>query len=56
MRIVEHILQNNRVTSTDISKILGITRQAALKEMNKLVDLGVIELKGRGRGAYYKLV
>ncbi len=56
MRIVEHILQNNRVTSTDISKILGITRQAVLKEMNKLVDLGVIELKGKKRGAHYRLI
>lgn len=56
MRIVEHILQNNRVTATDISKILGVSRQAALKEMNKLVDLGVIELKGKKRGAHYILI
>ena len=56
VRIVEYILQNDRVTSSDISKILGISRQAALKEMNKLVDLKVIELKGKKRGAYYKLV
>src|SRR4030065_1347987 len=44
MKIVEYILQNERVTSSDISKILGVSRQAALKEMNKLVDLEVIEL------------
>ncbi len=56
MIIVEHILQNDRVTATDISKIIGVSRQAALKEMNKLVDLGVIELKGKKKGAYYKLI
>ena len=56
MRIVEHILQNNRVNASNISKILGISRQAALKEMNKLVDLGVIELKGKKKGAYYRLI
>jgi len=33
-----------------------ITRQAALKELSKLVELEVIELKGRGRGAHYILV
>ena len=56
VRIVEYILQNDRVTSSDISKILGISRQAALKEMNKLVYLRVIELKGKKKGAYYRLI
>jgi len=56
MKIVEHIINNNRVNASNISNILGITRQAALKEMNKLVELGVIELKGRKKGAYYKMV
>src|SRR4030066_1988682 len=56
MKIVEYILQNERVTSSDISKILGVSRQAALKEMNKLVGLEVIELKGKKKGAYYRLI
>ena len=56
MKIVEYILQNERVTSSDISKILGVSRQAALKEMNKLVGLGVIELKGKKKGAYYRII
>jgi hypothetical protein len=33
-----------------------ITRQAALKEMNKLVDMQVVKLMGKGRGAYYSMV
>jgi len=33
-----------------------ITRQAALKELSKLVKLEVIALKGKGRGAHYVLV
>jgi len=33
-----------------------ITRQAALKEMNKLVDMQVVKLSGKGRGAYYSMV
>lgn len=33
-----------------------ISRQAALKEMQKLEKLGVIKLKGKGKGAHYVLV
>jgi len=56
MRIVERIVQDKRITSGKVSDEFGISRQAALKEMNKLVELGVIELKGKGRGAYYVLI
>lgn len=56
MKIVEHILKNDRVTSSSISKILGISRQAALKEMNKLADSGIIKLKGEKKGAHYILI
>ena len=56
MRIVERINQNEKITVGDVSKEFKISRQAALKEMNKLVNLKVIGLKGKGRGAYYILV
>ncbi len=56
MRIVEKINQNQKITIGDISKEFKITRQAALKEMKKLVNLKVVGLKGKGRGAYYILV
>lgn len=39
----------------DLTQIAA-ARQAALKEMNKLVGLKVIRLKGKGRGAYYELI
>jgi Fic family protein len=56
MRIVEKINQNEKITIGDVSKEFKISRQAALKEMNKLVSLKIIELKGKGRGACYILV
>ncbi|RLG44562.1 MAG: hypothetical protein DRN92_07815 [Thermoproteota archaeon] len=56
MKIVERIVENDKITVGEVSKIFGISRQAALKEMNKLIDLGVVQLKGKGRGAYYVLV
>ncbi len=53
MRIVEFINQNAKITVGDISKMFKITRQAALKEVSKLVDLKVVKLSGKGRGAHY---
>ncbi len=56
MKIVEKIIQNEKITIGEVSKEFGITRQAALKEINKLIDLKVAKLKGKGRGAFYVLV
>jgi Fic family protein len=56
MKIVERIIQNGKIGIGEVSKEFKITRQAALKEVNKLVDLKVVRLKGRGRGANYVLV
>jgi Fic family protein len=56
MKIVERIIQKGQVAIGDVSKEFKITRQAALKEMNKLAILKVIRLKGKGRGAYYILI
>lgn len=56
MKIVEQIIAHDKVTVGDISEMFGVSRQAALKEMVKLVDLGVVKLKGKGRGAHYVVV
>jgi Fic family protein len=56
MKIVEWIVEKNRITAGDVAEMFGISRQAGLKEINKLVALGVVELKAEGRGAHYELV
>ena len=56
VKIVEMLLQNEKLTIGQVKDLFGFSRQMALKEMTKLVELGVIRLKGRGRGAYYELV
>lgn len=56
VKIVEMLLQNEKLTIGQIKDLFGFSRQMALKEMTKLVDLGVVRPKGRGRGAYYELV
>lgn len=55
MKIIEHLQRNGRITTGDMAKMFGITRQAALKELSKLVELEVIKLEGKGRGAHYVL-
>ncbi|MCD6522066.1 Fic family protein [Candidatus Calescamantes bacterium] len=56
MEIIEFIQRNGKITAGDVADMFKITRQAALKELSKLVKLEVIALKGKGRGAHYVLV
>jgi Fic family protein len=56
MKIVEMLVQDGKLTVGQVKTLFGVTRQMALKEMTKLVKLGVVKLRGRGRGAYYELV
>lgn len=53
MQILERIQQQGRITAGEVAEMFGISRQAALKELNKLVNLEVIESRGSGRGVHY---
>jgi len=55
MKIIEHIQRNGRITTGETAKMFNITRQAALKELSRLVELKVVRPEGRGRGAYYAI-
>ncbi len=56
MKLIEYLQQNGKITAGGAAKMFKITRQAALKELTKLVKLEIIKLEGKGRGAYYVLV
>jgi len=53
MRIVEYINKNGRITISDMASMFKITRQAALKEIGKLVKLDIIKREGQARASYY---
>ena len=53
MKIVEHIISNERITSGEIQKMFKISRPAAYKEIKKLIELDLIEQKGTGKAIYY---
>ena len=55
IKILERIKENGRVTNKDLRAMFPISRQAVLKEILKLVEADIIELVGKGRGAYYKI-
>jgi len=56
MKIVERIIEQGKISVGDVTRMFEISRQAALKEVGKLVGMKVIRLKGKGRGAYYVLI
>lgn len=53
MRIVEYINANGKIAVNDISAMFKISRQAALKEIGKLVELDVVKREGKARASYY---
>ncbi|KPJ73370.1 hypothetical protein AMJ52_03830 [candidate division TA06 bacterium DG_78] len=55
MRIVEFINQNGRITNRDMQKMFKISDEGALKEVKKLVKLGVLKSQGKGRSLHYVL-
>ena len=55
IKILERIKDKGKVTNKDLRDMFGVTRQAMLKEIAKLIDAKLIELVGIGRSAYYKI-
>lgn len=55
VKILEKIKENGRVTNKELRGMFSISRQAILKEINKLVEAKIVELTGKGRGAYYRI-
>ncbi len=53
MKIIEHLQKNGKIKAGEVARMFGVTRQAALKELSKLIEPEIIRLEGRGRGAYY---
>lgn len=53
MRIVEYINKNGKIAVNEIGAMFKISRQAALKEIGKLVKLDVVKREGQARASYY---
>jgi len=55
MEIIEFIQKNGKITANNVANMFKITRQAALKELSKLIELDIILLIGKRKGAHYVL-
>jgi Fic family protein len=53
MRIVEFINKNGKISIGDMAGMFKVTRQAALKEVSKLVDMEIVKRQGRARASCY---
>jgi len=56
IKILERMQEKGKVSNKDLRNMFGVTRQAILKEISKLIDAKLIELVGKGRNAYYKIL
>jgi predicted HTH transcriptional regulator len=56
MLIVEKIIADGKITNKDIKELFGLSDTSAKNEISKLIDLEVIERKGKGRSTHYVLI
>lgn len=55
IKILERIRQKGSISNKELRAMFKISRQAILKEISKLVYARIVELVGKGRGAYYRI-
>lgn len=48
-----HLAEHGVLTNTDYRRIFGVTRYVAVAELRRLVEEGVLELRGERRGSHY---
>jgi len=52
-KIIEYINKEGKITTSETKKVLRVLDQAAVKELQRLVKLKIIQSKGEGRGIHY---
>jgi DNA-binding Lrp family transcriptional regulator len=55
-RIIELLDSTQAISSTEIASVAGISRQAAHKQLRKLLRAGVVTAKGKARACRYSRV
>jgi len=53
MRIIEFINQNGKISNRDVREMFKLSNRAALDEINKLLELRVLNSQGKGRALHY---
>jgi len=55
MEIIQLMREKKKITSSDIQKKYGISKDTANRWLNKLIKLNLVERKGKGKAIYYTL-
>ncbi|HBE44029.1 MAG TPA: hypothetical protein DDW17_00910 [Deltaproteobacteria bacterium] len=56
MKIVEKIIEKGAITNREMREVFGLSDEGVRKEISKLVKLGVVKRKSKGRSISYALV
>jgi predicted HTH transcriptional regulator len=56
MKILEKIMQKGKITNKEMREIFRLSDEGVRKEITKLIKLGVVKKKGKGRSLHYILV
>ena len=56
MKAVEYVKSHDRITNAEYQRVTGAPQRTATRDLNDLVQKGVLELEGKGRGAQYRLL
>lgn len=54
-KILEMILDNSKVTQTEMAEVLDITTRAVKKNIKELTEEGILERIGSARGGYWNV-
>ncbi|GBE04053.1 hypothetical protein BMS3Abin09_00978 [bacterium BMS3Abin09] len=55
MKAVAHIKGTRRITNSEYQKLTGVIRKTAARDLDDLVEKGILERMGEKRGSYYIL-
>jgi ATP-dependent DNA helicase RecG len=55
VKAVQFLKSDLRITNTEYQKLNSVSRATAKRDLDELVKLGLLKLKGAGRSAHYRL-
>ncbi len=56
IKIVEQMVEGGKITNKEVREMFEVSNRAALNEIEKLIDMKIIEQKGEGRSTHYILI
>lgn len=56
LQAITYLKLNGVITNADYQNVASCSSRSAIRDLNELVQKGIIELEGKGRGARYRLL